>query len=83
MGTEKVSRSPQVSAINVTFSLQARSICREEIEGKDFELEYRTALLAQTLRLSLYEGYLSNQQQELAAVSTTMLADRLINLIRL
>jgi hypothetical protein len=67
----------------VALRQTARSICREEIDNEDFELEYKTALLAQTLRLSLYEGYLSNQQQELAVVSAAMLTDRLLNLIRL
>jgi serine/threonine protein kinase len=60
----------------------ARSICQEVIEDIDFELEYKTALLAQTLRISLYEDYLNQSQEEFAVVSAAILANRLLKLIQ-
>jgi len=65
----------------VALRRTARSICREEIEDVDFEIEYKTALLAQTLRICLYEDYLNRSQQEFAVVSAAILAEHLLDLV--
>ncbi|GEM_PF-1395740 len=76
--TDKVAKMvAAVAALRQT----ARSICQEKIEDIDFELEYKTALLAQTLRTSLYEGYLDQPQQEFAVVSAALITQHLLKLI--
>lgn len=64
-----------------TLRRVARSICQEKIEDTDFELEYKTALLAQTLRLSLHEDYLDGLQQEFAVISAALVTQHLLKLI--
>ncbi|MBK9712770.1 MAG: hypothetical protein IPO81_15875 [Kouleothrix sp.] len=58
----------------------ARRICQFPISASALEFEYKTALLAQTLRIALYDEYLSRSQQHLAITSAALLTERLLML---
>lgn len=55
----------------------ARSICHEKVNDLQFNVEYKLGLLCQTMRLSLFQDYLSQSQSELAVLSSALLIHRL------
>jgi hypothetical protein len=58
----------------------ARSICEEAIDDLQFDAEYKLGLLAQTMRISLFQDYLNEPQREFAVLSSALLVHRLDNL---
>lgn len=55
----------------------AWSLCEKSENEATFNLEYKIGLLAQTLRISLFQDYLSEVQQEFAVLSSAMLIDHI------
>jgi hypothetical protein len=60
----------------------ARSICaeKEKIDNLQLDTEYKLGLLARTMRISLFQDYLSESQREFAVLSSALLAHRLSDL---
>ena len=61
----------------ITLRQIARSICDEKTSDERFGVEYKLGLLAQTMRISLFQDYLSETQQEFAVLSSALLIDYL------
>jgi hypothetical protein len=66
----------------ITLRQVSRKICTEKITDEDFDREYKLGLLSQTLRISLFRDYISEQQQELAVISASLLVNHLTTQIK-
>lgn len=60
-----------------TLRKAALSICNGAINFRDFNLEYLLGLLTQTLRIALFQDYISDVQQEFAIISAALIIDKI------
>jgi len=84
---ERISKLPltndaQKLALSIfTIRTKALHLCSAEFNYSDFALEYSIGLLTQTLRLALFQDYITEVQQEFAIISAALLINKVETLL--